>query len=159
MLRSLRLFTLALPALVASCVNPTSSPPTPVEVPIESTTFAAALGVNLANSQKLASGMYVRDLVVGAGPLVAAGQTLAMHYSGYLVNGTLFDSNTGASPFTFRLARGEVIGGWDLGIPGMRVGGQRQLIIPPSLGYGSTGVGGIPGNAVLVFNVEVVSAQ
>ena len=159
MLRSFRLIALALPALFAACVNPTSSPPTAAEVPIESTTFAASLGVNLAGSQKLASGMYIRDIKTGTGALVASGQTLAMHYSGYLANGTLFDSNTGATPFTFRLAQGQVIGGWDQGIPGMRVGGQRQLIIPPALGYGSSGVSGIPGNAVLIFNVEVVSAQ
>lgn len=159
MLRSLRLTALALPALFVACVNPTSTPPTTPEVPIESTTFAASLGVNLATSQKLSSGMYTRDIVVGTGPVVASGQTLAMHYSGYLAGGAMFDSNTGGSPFTFRLGQGQVISGWDQGILGMRVGGQRQLIIPPALGYGASGVSGIPGNAVLVFNVEVVSAQ
>ena len=156
--RSFRLIAFALPALFAACVNPTSAPPTPVEVPIESTTFASSLGVNLASSTKI-NGMYIRDIVVGTGPMVAVGQTLSMHYSGYLANGTLFDSNTGNTPFTFQLGRGQVIGGWDVGIQGMHVGGQRQLIIPPALGYGTAPVVGIPGNSVLIFNVEVVSAQ
>jgi FKBP-type peptidyl-prolyl cis-trans isomerase FkpA len=156
--RPFRQIALVLPLWLAACVNPTSSPPIPAEVPIESTTFVSSLGVNLAGSTKI-NGMYVRDIVVGTGPMVTVGQTLAMHYSGYLANGTLFDSNTGASPFTFQLGRGQVIGGWDVGIQGMHVGGQRQLIIPPALGYGTTPITGIPANSVLVFNVEVVSAQ
>ena len=145
-------------ALLTACVNPTKAPPILPEVPIESTTFATSLGVNLATSTKV-NGVYVRDIVVGTGAAVQPGQSLAMHYSGYLANGTLFDSNTGNTPFVFQLNRGQVISGWDIGIQGMNVGGKRQLIIPPSLGYGTTPVTGIPQNSVLVFNVEVVSAQ
>jgi FKBP-type peptidyl-prolyl cis-trans isomerase FkpA len=127
---------------------------------IEETNFAASLGVDLAASTKTPSGVYYRDLVVGAGAVVAAGQQLTVHYTGWLANGTQFDSNVaGQVPFSFQLGTGGVIQGWDLGIPGMRVGGVRQLIIPPALGYGAAGNGDIPGNAILVFRVEVLTAQ
>jgi peptidylprolyl isomerase len=79
-----------------------------------------------------------------------------MKYTGWLANGTQFDSNQ-TSGFRFSLGAGEVIRGWDLGVPGMKTGGTRQLIIPPALGYGASGTGPIPGNAVLIFNVTMVS--
>jgi FKBP-type peptidyl-prolyl cis-trans isomerase len=109
----------------------------------------------------LPSGLYVRDLTPGTGAAVAGGAQLAMHYTGWLADGTQFDSNQGSTaPFTFRYGSGQVIAGWDQGLDGMKVGGSRQLIIPPALGYGSRGAGGaIPPNAILVFNVTVVSAQ
>jgi len=137
-----------------------SDQPTAPAATIETTTFAPALGVNLANSTKTTSGLYYRDIVVGTGAAVAPGQTLAMHYTGWLTNGTQFDTNgPNDVPFPFVLGTGNVIAGWHLGIAGMRVGGQRQLIIPPSLGYGAQGAGTIPGNSILVFNVTVVSAK
>jgi FKBP-type peptidyl-prolyl cis-trans isomerase len=130
------------------------------EVPIESATFAPALGVNLAGSTKTASGLYYRDLETGNGPELRAGQRVAVHYRGTLPDGTEFDANQpGATPFAFRLGAGDVIAGWDEGVVGMRVGGRRQLIIPPALGYGERGTGPIPGNAILVFTVTAVSAE
>ena len=127
---------------------------------IEQTNFASSLGVDLAASTKTASGLYYRDVVVGSGAVVAAGQQLTVHYTGWLANGTQFDSNGPAdTPYPFQLGTGAVIQGWDLGVPGMRVGGRRQLIIPPALAYGANGYGPIPGNAILVFMVEVVSAH
>ena len=127
---------------------------------IEATTFAANLGVDLAASTKLSSGMYIRDMTVGTGAAVANGQQLSMRYTGWLANGSQFDSNVNGSPFGFRLGAGTVIEGWDLGIVGMKVGGRRQLIIPSSLGYGTHGAPpDIPPNAVLVFIVDVLSAQ
>lgn len=151
---SLRRLALLLPFVVLGCSGPDAA------VSIEETSFAASLGVDLAASTKLPSGMYYRDLVVGSGAVVSVGQQLGMHYTGWLANGTQFDSNVaGQNPLSFHLGAGEVIQGWDLGIPGMHVGGRRQLIIPASLGYGASGSGPIPGNAVLVFSVEVVSAQ
>ena len=127
---------------------------------IETATFAPALAVNLATSTKTTSGVYYRDIVVGTGALVTTGQTLAMHYTGWLANGTQFDTNGATDPaFSFVLGTGNVIAGWHLGITGMRVGGQRQLIIPPSLGYGAQNYGTIPGNSILVFNVTIVSAK
>lgn len=123
---------------------------------IEETTFADSLSVDLAASSKLPSGMYVRDEVEGTGAVAANGSLVTMRYTGWLANGTQFDSNQ-ARGFQFNLGAGEVIAGWDLGVPGMKVGGTRQLIIPPSLGYGASGTGPIPGNAVLVFRVTMMS--
>ena len=129
-------------------------------VTIETVAFAPALGVNLATSTKTPSGLYYRDLTTGAGAVVANGQQLAMRYTGWLADGTRFDGNeAGGAPFVFPLGARAVIDGWDQGIVGMQVGGRRQLIIPPALGYGPSGSGPIPGNAILVFNVEVLSAQ
>lgn len=129
------------------------------ETQIEETTFAASLGVNLAASTKTANGTYYRDLVVGTGATVASGQTLTVRYTGWLANGTQFDTNTTkADPLVFKLGSGQVIAGFDDGLVGAKVGTQRQLIIPPSLGYGPYDYGPIPGNSVLVFKVEVISA-
>jgi FKBP-type peptidyl-prolyl cis-trans isomerase len=106
-------------------------------VPIEQTTFAPSLGVNLAQSTKLPSGLYYRDITLGTGATVAMGQTVGMRYAGAFVGGDVFDSNPAPKAiFSFRLGAGQVIQGWDLGLPGMKVGGRRQLIIPPELAYG-----------------------
>jgi peptidylprolyl isomerase len=129
-------------------------------VPIEQTTFAPSLGVDLAQSTKLPSGMYYRDIIVGTGTTLAAGKAVTVHYVGAFANGQVFDSNQAPSaPFPFTLGTGRVIPGWDQGLVGMKVGGRRQLIIPPSLGYGSHDYGPIPGNSVLVFTVDAISAQ
>lgn len=126
---------------------------------MESTSFAPELQVDLPASTKSASGLYYRDIAPGAGPAIAPGQQVSVFYTGWLANGRQFDSNAGGSPISFRLGAREVIDGWDQGIAGMRVGGKRQLIIPAALGYGPDGSGPIPPNAILVFNVEVVSAR
>jgi FKBP-type peptidyl-prolyl cis-trans isomerase len=131
-----------------------------IEKTVEETTFAASLGVNLAASTKTANGAYYRDLVVGTGTTVASGQTIAVRYTGWLANGTQFDSNTTlANPLTFKVGSGQVIAGFDEALVGAKVGSRRQLLIPPSLGYGPYDYGPIPGNSVLVFNVEVISVQ
>jgi FKBP-type peptidyl-prolyl cis-trans isomerase FkpA len=126
---------------------------------IESARFAPALGVNLAVSTKTPSGLYYRDLTPGTGPVVAPGQQVSAIYTGWLTDGTQFDSNAGSTPYSFRVGAHQVIAGWDEGVVGMHVGGKRQLIIPPALGYGAGGSGPIPPNATLVFTVEVVSAS
>ena len=149
------LTTLVAAALAAGCGSDS-----PTAVPIEQTTFAPSLGVNLAASTKLPSGLYYRDLTVGTGTTLASGQTLGMRYVGSFANGEVFDSNPEPKPiFSFRLGAGQVIKGWDLGLVGMKVGGRRQLIIPPELAYGSSDYGPIPGNSVLVFTVDAISAQ
>lgn len=147
--------TLALAAVLSACSTEITQPRL---IPIEQTSFAPALGVNLAASTKTPNGAYFRDISVGTGATVANGNLLTVRYTGWLANGVQFDSNT-TTGFQFTLGAGRVIAGWEEGLQGVRVGGTRQLIIPASLGYGSTGVGPIPGNAVIVFNVEVVSAQ
>ena len=127
---------------------------------IAHTTFAASLNVDLPSMTQTTSGLYYKDLVVGSGPLLVAGQTVAIHYVGNLANGAQFDANNApATPFSFKLGSGQVIAGFDEGIAGMHVGGKRQLVIPASLGYGAQASAGIPANSVLVFTVDVVSAQ
>lgn len=101
------------------------------------------------------------DLVVGNGEEVKNGDRVSVHYTGWLTDGTKFDSSLDrAVPFDFTVGAGEVIKGWDLGVAGMRVGGKRKLTIPASLGYGVRGAGDvIPPNATLVFEVQVLSKQ
>ena len=151
---------LACSALFASTACLSGESVSVIENKVEETTFASSLGVNLGASTKTAGGAYYRDLVVGTGAVVTSGQTLAVRYTGWLANGAQFDSNvSAANPLTFKLGASQVILGFDEGLPGMRVGGQRQLILPPSLGYGPYDYGPIPGNSVTVFKVEVISAQ
>lgn len=146
----LRPYLLALlPIALASCSGDTTTTPSIPVVPIESTTFAASLGVNLSASTKTPSGLYFRDIRAGTGATIGAGQRLNVKYSGALANGSVFDAGT----FAFTIP-GQVIQGWNEGLLGMKIGGSRQLIIPPSLGYGAQGSGPIPPNAVLVFTVE-----
>ena len=158
MIRHFRPFALlALSLAVAGCID-TSGPGDPT--PIEETTFASSLGVDLNASTRTVNGAYYRDITVGTGQVVQNGQTLQVRYSGWLSSGFLFDSNLAeASPLPFVLGNDNIIAGWHETIPGMRIGGKRQLIIPSTLAYGPYGSGEIPGNAVIVFTVEVVGAQ
>ena len=105
-----------------------------------------------------ASGLIIEELVLGTGAEARAGQTAVVHYTGWLTDGTKFDSSKDRNdPFSFALGRGFVIAGWDEGVQGMRIGGSRKLTIPPQLGYGERGAGGvIPPNATLVFEVELL---
>ena len=107
---------------------------------------------------KTASGLQYADLVVGQGREAHAGETATVHYTGTLVEGTKFDSSKDRNkPFSFQLGAGHVIKGWDEGIEGMKIGGTRKLVIPPQLGYGARGAGGvIPPNATLIFIVELL---
>jgi peptidylprolyl isomerase len=104
------------------------------------------------------SGLKYIDVEVGTGAIPQSGQTVVVHYTGTLTDGTKFDSSRDRnSPFSFKIGTGQVIRGWDEGLSTMRVGGQRQLIIPPELGYGARGAGGvIPANATLLFDVELL---
>ena len=102
--------------------------------------------------------MKIDKLTEGNGAAPKRGETVNVHYTGWLENGTKFDSSLDRrSPFSFHLGGGQVIRGWDEGVKGMKVGGKRTLIIPPEMGYGSRGAGGvIPPNATLVFDVELI---
>ena len=100
------------------------------------------------------------DLKEGNGDEAKKGDEVEVHYTGWLTDGTKFDSSVGKKPFPFKLGAGNVIKGWDEGVAGMKVGGKRKLTIPPELGYGARGAGDvIPANATLVFEVELLQIK
>src|SRR6266545_4370221 len=104
------------------------------------------------------SGVRYIDEVVGGGPSPTAGENVSVHYTGWLTNGTKFDSSRDrGQPFKFPLGAGRVIRGWDEGVASMKLGGKRRLILPPELGYGAQGTGPIPANSTLIFDVEALS--
>ena len=107
------------------------------------------------------SGLQYEDIVEGTGPSPRAGQSVTVHYVGTLTSGKKFDASRDRNqPFTFTIGRGQVIKGWDEGVMSMKVGGVRRLTIPPDLGYGARGAGGvIPPNATLVFEVELLGVK
>ena len=107
------------------------------------------------------SGLTYLDMTVGTGRLVELGDTASVHYTGWLADGKKFDSSVDRKePFSFRLGAGQVIKGWDEGVTGMKIGGKRKLTIPPQLGYGTRGAGGvIPPNATLTFDVELLDLR
>ena len=119
------------------------------------TAKAKATASPAASNAKLVS----TDEVVGTGATVKVGDSITVKYTGTLDDGTVFDSTDkqGGQPATFTLAQGQLIDGWVQGIPGMKVGGKRKLVIPPSLGYGAQANGAIPANSTLTFEIELVS--
>ena len=108
-----------------------------------------------------ASGLQYEDSVEGTGPGPTAGKRVTVHYVGTLQDGTKFDSSRDRNqPFSFVIGQGQVIQGWDEGVLSMKVGGKRRLVIPPDLGYGARGAGGvIPPHATLVFDVELLGVE
>jgi FKBP-type peptidyl-prolyl cis-trans isomerase FkpA len=157
-----------------------ASRPTPVALPwlaaaiavLMVVTAACGAGQDPQEDARLAQSdltdLRVIDLAEGSGDEAQPGQRVTVHYTGWLYNptrpddkGRQFDSSrTRGQPFTFRLGQGEVIEGWDLGVAGMRVGGQRRLVVPARLAYGSRQMGdAIPPNATLVFDVELIAIE
>ena len=108
-----------------------------------------------------ASGLIIEDTVIGEGAAAAAGRDVIVHYAGWLADGTQFDSSKEKQdPFEFTLGKSEVMAGWEEGLSGMKVGGTRKLTVPPQLGYGARGAGGvIPPGATLVFDVELLGVR
>ena len=125
-------------------------------------TYAPALGVDLAKFTKLESGVLYQDVVAGTGAEAKYNTRVRVHYTGSLPNGREFDSSRkpGGSPFEFTIGAREVIRGWAEGIPGLKVGGRRTLVLPAALGYGAAGMPpDIPSNSVLVFDVELLDVR
>ena len=126
--------------------------------------FAGGLLVNLFNPEKTVAttepGVKSQDLVIGSGETAAVGDSVTVHYVGVLENGKVFDSSVDrGQPFTFTLGAGQVIKGWDTGVVGMQVGGKRRLTISPEFGYGAQGIGPIPPNATLIFDVRLLGVK
>jgi FKBP-type peptidyl-prolyl cis-trans isomerase len=106
------------------------------------------------------SGLQYKDLKEGEGPAAQDGDVVVVHYTGWLKTGKQFDSSVGKEPYLFQIGKSSVIKGWHEGVAGMKVGGKRRLIIPPDLGYGSQGkLPAIPGNATLIFDVELLKIE
>lgn len=103
--------------------------------------------------------LQIKDVRVGTGTVAKAGDAVTVNYRGTLLNGKLFDESYGKAPFDFHLGAGEVIQGWDKGVAGMRVGGKRQLVIPPELAYKDVDKGSIPPNSTLKFDVELLQVN
>lgn len=104
--------------------------------------------------------LIIEDILVGTGSAVKSGDQVEVNYTGTLLNGQKFDSSYDRNEtFTFEVGSGQVISGWDQGLPGMKIGGKRRLIIPANLAYGDQGVGGIPPNSPLIFEIELVGIK
>ena len=119
--------------------------------------YHVSLRVDLDEMERRSSGLYVQDLVEGDGARADSGDVVTVHYTGWLPTGMKFDSSRDREkPFEVALGYGRVIDGWDQGVVGMRVGGERRLVIPPGMAYGQEGRGRIPSNSTLIFDIELL---
>jgi len=143
------------------CGTPPAEPPTGTETSQPEATTQETTPAKPGESTEKAGELKIKDLVVGKGAAAKPGDNVSVHYTGWLMDGTKFDSSVDrGQPFEFALGQGQVIPGWDKGVVGMKVGGKRELIIPPELAYGDQGAGGsIPPNATLKFNVELLAIK
>lgn len=155
-----RLAILLCLSLAGGCGGGTRfSPSSPAPYDPESIVFDGELGVDLAAMERTPTGLYLEDLSVGDGFTAQRTSLVTLHYVGYLPDGTVFDASSGGEPFQFRLGGNEVIRAWNLGIPGMKRGGVRRLVVRPSLGYRSQERGRIPPNSTLVFDIQLLDVR
>jgi len=154
--RPLRHLTVAAAAVVAvvACVacNDSTGSSTAAAIPLDQQVWNASLGVDVSKFTRLTSGVYFLDSIAGTGATLTGTPTVSVFYAGYLPNGTKFDE-AATTPACFPL--NGLIGGWQVGLQGMKIGGTRRLLIPPALGYGASGNGPVPGNANLLFDVQL----
>ena len=161
----MRFSTLLLTAVaglaLAGCKQASTTEKSSTTSTTATTGTSATSGATEGQERTMAGGLKVTDIKVGSGPMAESGNTIAVHYTGYLMDGTKFDSSVDrGQPIVIKLGAGQVIKGWDEGVSGMKIGGKRQLRIPPELGYGARGAGGvIPPNATLMFDVELLGVQ
>ncbi len=131
-----------------------------IEVSNLLTPIASQQSKTTSNTSANVAKLQIEDIKIGTGAAVKSGDTVVMNYKGTLQNGKQFDSSYDrGTPFETKIGVGQVIPGWDQGIPGMKVGGIRKLIIPPNLGYGSQSIGTIPPNSTLIFQVELLQIK
>ena len=150
------IIAIVLTALVVFAQTPTHKPVQPVRPNTNVPTKVTGDGV------KTESGLQYWDIKVGTGTVAKDGSHVKVHYTGWLTTGKKFDSSVDAhQPFEFTIGKGDVIKGWDEGVTGMKVGGKRQLRIPPELGYGNSGTPGgpIPPNATLIFDIQLLAVS
>jgi FKBP-type peptidyl-prolyl cis-trans isomerase FkpA len=119
-------------------------------------TFSQELGIDLSQMEQPEPGLYVLDVAQGVGEVANRTSRVRVHFVLWLVDGTVLDTSVGSEPFQFRLGGNEVIEAWNLAIPGMKVGGRRRLVVRPGLAYGSRGTDGVPSDATLVFEVQLM---
>jgi len=158
------LLSLLAGAALSGCSQPASSSVSSADSSAPSSTPAAAVAAPVPDQDGFittASGLKYKILQPGTGAAAQPGQTVTVNYTGWLTNGTKFDSSLdpGRQAFQFPLGGHQVIAGWDEGVAGMKINETRKLIIPPSLGYGLNDYGPIPGNSTLVFEVQLLNAQ
>jgi FKBP-type peptidyl-prolyl cis-trans isomerase FkpA len=148
-------------ALAAACGDSsTGTDSSPPGSDPATTTFASSLGVDISAMTELNSSLYIQDIAAGTGTAASSSHVLYVTYTGWLANGTQFDSNADTTAFSFTLGQGTVIKGWDEGLVGIRVGGTRRLVVGSALGYGTAGSPPrIPSNSTLVFTVKLDSLQ
>lgn len=155
-----RLAALATVLVLAGCAGPGASGSSPGAGAPAPAPDRAQGAPGAPRTETRAGGLVVEDLTVGDGAIAEKGMTAFVHYTGWLTDGTKFDSSLDRDqPFQFRIGAGSVIRGWDEGVVGMRAGGTRKLTIPPALGYGERAVGPIPANSTLVFEVQLLAVR
>jgi hypothetical protein len=143
-----------------SAVQALRAPPIPEEaMSPEMVDYHPDLGITISEMMLHPSGVLWADDSVGTGDSLDVDMTAVVRYTGWFTDGTEFDGNRTGNPFSFRVGAGEVIDAWDVGVIGMRVGGKRKLVIPPEMGYGSEGFSIIPGNSILVFEIELLEIR
>ena len=146
-----RWITALTPLMLLACGDGSTDPEVIEFQIIEELTFAASLGIDLSAMEQTNTGVYIQDLTVGVGETLVWGDRPTVLFSGWLHDGTNFDSGE----FNFLMGNNQVIPGFEQGIFGMRFGGIRRMIIPPILAYGDQAVGSIPAGSVLIFEIEV----